>query len=80
MLESDPEGAVKTLERSVEAFTPGTDAIEYQYALFSLGKGLRLSGRPDDAIPVLEQRLKHPNQRDVVQEELDAAKAAAARQ
>ena len=77
MLESDPEGAVKVLERSVEAFPPGTDAIEYQYALFSLGKGLRLSGRPEDAIPVLELRLKHPNQRDVVQRELDAARAAA---
>jgi predicted Ser/Thr protein kinase len=78
MLESDPEGAVKVLERSIEAFTPGTDDIRYQYALYSLGRGLRLSGRPEDAIPVLELRLKHPNQRDTVQQELDAAKQDAA--
>jgi hypothetical protein len=78
MLESDPEGAVSILERSVEAFPSGTDDIRLQYAYFSLGKALRLSGRPEDAIPVLELRLKNPDQRDTVQRELDAAREAAA--
>jgi hypothetical protein len=78
MIDSDPEGAVPILERSVEAFPPGTDDIRLQYAYYSLGRALRLAGRPDDAIPVLELRLKHPDQRDTVQRELDAAREAAA--
>jgi hypothetical protein len=78
MLDSDPEGAVPILEKSVRSFPPGTDDIRLQYALFSLGKALRLSGRPEDAIPVLEQRLKNPDQRDTVQAELERARKAAA--
>jgi ABC-type lipoprotein release transport system permease subunit len=78
MVDSDPEGAVKVLERSVEAFPADTDDIHLQYAYFSLGKALRLSGRPEDAIPVLELRLKNPDQRETVQRELDAAREAAA--
>ena len=78
MLGSDPEGAVKVLERSVEAFPSGSDDIRLQYAYFSLGKGLRLSGRPEDAIPVLELRLKNPDQRETVEKELAAAKREAA--
>ena len=78
MLGSDPEGAVKLLERSVKAFPEGTDDIRLQYAYFSLGKGLRLSGRPEDAIPVLELRLKNPDQRSTVEKELAAAKREAA--
>src|SRR4051794_175526 len=77
MIDSDPKGAVKILERSVKAFPSGTDDIHLQYAYFGLGKALRLSGRPDDAIPVLELRLKNPDQRATVQAELDKAKAAA---
>ena len=77
MLDSDPEGAVKVLERSVKAFPADTEDIRLQYAYFSLGKALRLAGRPEDAIPVLELRLKNPDQRSTVQAELDKAKAAA---
>ena len=33
--------------------------------------------RPEDAVPVLEERLKNPNQRSTVQAELDAARNAA---
>ena len=78
MLQSgDAEGAITVLERSVEAFPAGTDAIELQYAYFSLGKALREAGRPEDAIPVLELRLKHPNQKSTVQAELDRARTDA---
>jgi serine/threonine-protein kinase len=51
--------------------------LTYAYALYDLGHALRLAGRPGEAIPVLEERLKFDNQRDVVQAELDKARADA---
>jgi serine/threonine-protein kinase len=65
------------LEQAVKSFPGGTSDLSYAYALYDLGNALRLAGRPADAIPVLEERLKIDNQRDVVQRELDAARAAA---
>ena len=62
------------LERAVAAFPEGTTDLDYAYALFNLGRSLRLAGRPDEAIPILEQRLEIPNQTDAVQQELDAAR------
>ena len=70
----DYEGAVPKLQQAVASFPPGTDDINYAYALFNLGKSLRLAGRPDEAIPILEQRLEIPNQTDAVKEELKLAK------
>jgi hypothetical protein len=75
--DGDHDQAIPVLERSVRSFPSGTDDLNYAYALYDLGKALRLAGRPEDAIPVLEERLKIDNQRDVVQRELDAAKADA---
>ncbi|MEA2442823.1 MAG: eukaryotic-like serine/threonine-protein kinase [Thermoleophilales bacterium] len=69
--------AIPVLEQAVKSFPPGATDLAYAYALYDLGNALRLAGRPRDAIPVLEERLKIDNQRDVVQRELDAAKAAA---
>lgn len=54
----------------------GTGRIEYAYALFNLGRSLRLAGRPAEAIPVLEQRLEIPNQTDAVKAELKLAEQA----
>jgi ABC-type lipoprotein release transport system permease subunit len=62
------------LQKAVRAFPAGTADINYQYALFNLGHALRLAGRPAEAIPVLEQRLKNPDQHATVQAELDAAR------
>ena len=59
------------------AFPPGSTDIQYAYSLYNLGHALRLSGRPEEAIPVLERRLRIPNQRAEVQKELDAARRAA---
>jgi len=73
----DYEGAVAKLQEAVDSFPPGSDDINYAYALFNLGKSLRLAGRPDEAIPILEQRLEIPNQTDTVNEELELAKQAA---
>jgi tetratricopeptide (TPR) repeat protein len=64
------------LARQVVAKGPGT-GLTYAYALYDLGHALRVSGHPDQAIPVLEQRLKINNQRDVVKAELEKAKAEA---
>jgi len=68
------DAAVAKLQEAVDSFPPGTDDINYAYALFNLGKALRLAGRPDEAIPILEQRLQIPNQTDVVKAELEQAK------
>jgi eukaryotic-like serine/threonine-protein kinase len=69
--------AVPILERAVHAFPSGTSDINYQYALFNLGHALRLAGRPAEAIAILEQRLRYPDQRAQVQAELDAARRQA---
>ena len=53
------------------------DELTYNYALFNLGSAYRQAGRPEDAIPVLQQRLDYPDQTEVVQQELDAAYADA---
>jgi len=73
----DYETAVAKLEEAVAAFPTGSEDLDYAYALFNLGNALRLSGRPDEAIPVLERRLEIPNQTGTVEEELAAARAEA---
>jgi tetratricopeptide (TPR) repeat protein len=72
------EAAVPVLEEAVRSFPAGTEDLDYAYALFNLGDALRLSGRPEDAIPVLEARLQIPNQTEAVERELEAARAEAA--
>jgi serine/threonine protein kinase len=69
------EAAVPVLEEAVAAFPEGTEDLNYAYALFNLGNALRLSGRPSEAIPILERRLEIPNQETEVREELEAAEA-----
>jgi two-component SAPR family response regulator len=69
---------VPVLQRAVDALRDSGDELTYNYALFNLAHALRLSGRPKEAIPLLEQRLKYPDQTETVQKELDAARAAAA--
>ena len=66
------------LQRAVDSFPDGNDDLNYAYALFNLGNALRLAGRPEEAIPILEQRLEIPNQVETVKRELAAARAAAA--
>ena len=76
----DFAGAVPLLERSVAAFRAQDrkDETAYAYALFNLGQALNKSGRPGEAIPYLEERLKVSDfKRDVVRFELAAARGAA---
>jgi eukaryotic-like serine/threonine-protein kinase len=69
--------AAAVLRRAVDSFPAGTSDLNYAYALYNLGHALRLAGRPEEAIPILEQRLEIPNQLETVERELAAARAAA---
>ena len=73
----DYQGAIPVLERAVAAFPEGSTDITLAYALYNLGRSLRLAGRPGEAIPILERRLEFSNQRGVVKKELKAARKAA---
>jgi eukaryotic-like serine/threonine-protein kinase len=72
------EEAVPILRRAVGSYPEGSTELDYAYALFNLGNALRLSGHPDEAIPILERRLEIPNQQSTVAAELARARAEAA--
>jgi serine/threonine protein kinase len=69
--------AVPILRRAVDSYPEGTTDLNYAYALYNLGNALRLSGHPEEAIPVLERRLLIPDQRSTVAAELARARAEA---
>jgi eukaryotic-like serine/threonine-protein kinase len=70
--------AILVLRQAVDAFPAGSKDLDYAYALYNLGRALRLGGHPDQAIPVLERRLRIPNQTGTVRQELEAARRQAA--
>lgn len=76
MQAGDYEQAIPLLEQAVAAYPKDSRDLTYAYALFNLGRSLRLAGRPSEAVPILERRLAIPNQTETVQRELDAARAA----
>jgi tetratricopeptide (TPR) repeat protein len=67
--------AIPVLREAVAAAAPGS--LTYAYALFDLGRSLRLAGSAQAAIPVLRRRLEIPNQTSVVWRELLLALRAA---
>ncbi len=69
--------AIPVLQRAVAGFPEDSTDLTYAYALYNLGRSLRLAGRPAEAIPLLERRLGFKNQRGVVKKELAAARRAA---
>ena len=78
--QGNPAGAVPVLQQSVAGFRAQgrTNELPYAFALFNLATGLRATGHPADAIPLLEERLRiSDNQRPAVKKELAAARAAA---
>jgi len=80
ILQGKSADAVAPLQRSVDAFRAQqrTGEIDYAYALYNLGNALRLTGRPADAIPYLEERLRISKyKRGVVKKELQTARAMA---
>ena len=71
------DDAIPVLQRAVAAFPADSTDLTYAYALYNLGRSLRLAGRAGEAIPILERRLQFANQRGVVKRELAAARRAA---
>ncbi len=77
--------AVPVLERALQATGETTDrcrepagtCLTYAFALFDLGRALRLAGRENEAVPVLQDRLRIDNQRPAVVQELAAARGEA---
>ncbi|MGH2980360.1 MAG: protein kinase domain-containing protein, partial [Solirubrobacterales bacterium] len=67
------DDAIPVLQRAVASYPEGSTDVTLAYALYNLGRSLRLAGRPGEAIPILERRLQFKNQRGVVRRELAAA-------
>jgi len=76
-------GAVGVLRRALLATGEDVSAcvqpastmcLTYAYALYDLGRALRLSGDPAAAVPILERRLEIDNQRPTVLAELELAR------
>jgi tetratricopeptide (TPR) repeat protein len=78
MLNGDYAGAVRVLRQAVAAAPH--DSLTYAYALYDLGRSLRLAGDPQDAVKVLYERLQIPNQTEVVREQLQLALIALGQQ
>jgi eukaryotic-like serine/threonine-protein kinase len=74
MRRGDYAGAVPILQQAVASWPEDSIDINYAYALFNLGKSLNRAGRPAEAIPYLEQRLRWADQRATVQAELVLAR------
>ena len=70
------EEAIPILQQAVDGFESAgrTGEDDYAYALYNLGNALRLAGRAAEAIPILKQRVKIPNQVETVKAELKQAK------
>jgi serine/threonine-protein kinase len=69
--------AVGPLRQAYDA-CKGSSALDpCGYAIYNLGRSLRLAGSPDEAVPVLEERLQRfpDNQPGTVEEELALARA-----
>jgi serine/threonine-protein kinase len=80
MLPGDPQGALPLLTEAVQRFRAqgDTQSTDYAYALYNLGWALRLAGRPAEAIPYLQERLRISDyKRGVVEQELRTAQQAA---
>jgi eukaryotic-like serine/threonine-protein kinase len=80
----DAAGAIKQYEKALAQFPADARspaAFEqypnYAYALYSYADALIQEGRPEEAIPVLQERLKFADQQETVQALLDEAETAA---
>ncbi len=78
MSSGDYRGAIPVLRQAVAAASP--DSLTYAYALYDLGRSLRLAGDPRAAVSILWRRLQIPNQIPVVRTELTLALQALGQQ
>src|SRR5215211_255486 len=72
-----PDQAIPVLKKAVDACHGDPSNLTCAYAMYNLGKALRLAGRPDEAVNWLQRRLQNADQRATVKRELAAARAAA---
>jgi serine/threonine-protein kinase len=77
MNRGDYDGAIPILQKAVASYPTDSKDLDYGFALYNLGRSLRLAGRPAEAVPILERRLAIPNQTKTVTKELEEAKKAA---
>jgi hypothetical protein len=87
LAEGSYAGAVADLGAAIRAsgqslpscLEPASEAcLTFAYALYDLGRALRLEGRHAEAVTILSERLRIDNQRPVVQHELELARGARA--
>ncbi len=78
MLNGKYSAAIPVLRQAVSAASHAS--LTYAYALFDLGRSLRLAGDPKDAVAVLYERLQIPNQTEAVREQLQLALLALGQQ
>ncbi|HEY1520270.1 MAG TPA: serine/threonine-protein kinase [Solirubrobacteraceae bacterium] len=71
MLDGEYSAAIPVLRQAIHAASP--TSLSYAYALYDLGRSLRLAGDPRDAVSVLYQRLRIPNQTPEVRQQLQLA-------
>jgi serine/threonine-protein kinase len=71
-------GAIPVLRQAVAAASP--NSLTYAYALYDLGRSLRLAGDPRAAAQILYRRLQIPNQTATVRAELALALEALGQQ
>jgi serine/threonine-protein kinase len=81
LLPGNPQAALPLLSSAVEKFRASgdTSSQNYAFSLYNYGWALRLAGRPTEAIPYLEERLRISSyKRGIVKRELRTAQTAAA--
>ena len=75
MLNGHYAAAIPILRQAVAASS--AQSRNYAYALYDLGRSLRLAGDPRAAISILERRMQIPIELSIVAPELAAARRAA---
>jgi hypothetical protein len=78
MVGGDYTAAIPVLRQAVATSDPSS--LTYAYALYDLGRSLRLAGSPREAVTILWRRLQIPNQTDTVRAELTLALRALGQQ
>jgi Flp pilus assembly protein TadD len=78
MVSGNYSAAIPVLRQAVAAAPHSS--LTYAYALYDLGRSLRLAGDPRDAATVLYERLQIPNQTETVREQLQLALQALGQQ
>jgi serine/threonine-protein kinase len=78
MSDGNYSAAIPVLHQAIADASPSS--LTYAYALYDLGRSLRLAGDPRQAVQVLWQRMQIPNQTGAVRQELQLALMALGQQ